>query len=45
MLHAPVAGCTVGEGKLDLILEYVDGTVRALTRDLQRSGNLLVSQI
>ena len=29
MLHAPVAGCTVGEGKVDLVLEYVDGTVRA----------------
>ena len=45
MLHAPVAGCTVGEGKVGLILEYVDGTVRASTRDLQKSGKLLVSQI
>ena len=45
MLHAPLAGCTVGEGKVGLILEYVDGTLRASTRDLQRSGKLLVSQI
>ena len=45
MLHAPVAGCTVGEGKADLVLEYVDGTVRASTRDLRRSGKLLVFQI
>jgi hypothetical protein len=45
MLHAPLASCTVGEVKVALIPECVVGDSRALTRDLQSSGTLLVTQM